>query len=733
MDIKKLGRYEVTEVLGQGAMGIVYKGIDPMIGRTVALKTLKTAGEIPAEQLAEFKRRFSQEAQSAGRLAHPNIVTIYDVGEEQGLAYIAMEFIKGKALDEYISEKSPFSIDQIVGIMTQLCDGLGYAHKNGVIHRDIKPANIVLTDDHIAKITDFGIAKITSTSATQTGMVVGTPSYMSPEQITGRGVDNRSDIFSIGAVFYELLTFEKAFPGDNITTVMYRVVHENPTPLSIANMAVPAQFDQILMKALAKNPADRYPDAESMGRDIQNYKNTAGAGLGATQAFKPADYQGTVVMSSQTAATMMASVPSAATTAASPAASTAVSAPPKKKPMLAILGAVAAVLVIAGYLIFGRSSAPVVQNSGNSTVAPTDGTSSLQVTLNILEGRAVLDTSQYRIQNGQLILSNISASEHELLVQHEGYEDFKTKLIFAENEQKKLDVAMKMAPIQFPAGVDTAYLTIASKPDMIAVQTNTGKFIGYTPFNRVPFPAGKHTLIFSKEYYASQTKDFDLRKGREFKASPVLTVRKGTLSVADANPKKLQVFLNEILLKPEKDGTTYVVPFGKHKVSLKQEGFKPYEQEVLVNSDLTVKLTASLEQMYGRLSVTSDPVDAEIFVDGKNVGKSPVQLDSVAAGTREIKAQKGTLMAVKKITVAENQANTAELKLTASVGYLKIIVNPWAKIYVDGKPMGSSPPLDNLELKPGTYKIKIENPAYRAVTKTVTITAGTTTTLQHDF
>ncbi|MBL7995687.1 serine/threonine protein kinase, partial [bacterium] len=433
MELHKLGRYEITQVLGQGAMGIVYQGVDPKIGRTVALKTLKTAGEIPADQLAEFQRRFEQEAQSAGRLTHPNIVTIYDVGEEQGLAYIAMEFIKGKALDEYIAEKSPFSIDQIVNIMVQICDGLGYAHKNGVIHRDIKPANIVLTDDHIAKITDFGIAKITSTSATQTGMVVGTPSYMSPEQITGRGVDNRSDIFSIGAVFYELLTFERAFPGDNITTVMYRVVHENPTPLSVANMAVPAQFDQIVMKALAKNPADRYPDAESMGKEIQNYSNTANAQIASTQAFNPADYKGTVVMSSKSAATVTA--PAALPSEAASAVPVQPATKSKRIVLISVIAAVVCALVL--YIVFG------VFSSGE--------TASLRITLNIAKGTAVLDGREYDIENGQLAVQNVSAEEHELLIRHDGYDDFKTKLLFAENEEKKLNVSMKLAPVQFPA------------------------------------------------------------------------------------------------------------------------------------------------------------------------------------------------------------------------------------------------------------------------------------------
>ena len=730
MELNKLGRYEITEVLGQGAMGIVYKGVDPKIGRTVALKTLKTAGEIPPDQLAEFQRRFSQEAQSAGRLTHPNIVTIYDVGEEQGLAYIAMEFIKGKALDEYITEKRPFSIDQIVNIMVQICEGLGYAHKNGVIHRDIKPANIVLTDDHIAKITDFGIAKITTTSATQTGMVVGTPSYMSPEQITGRGVDNRSDIFSIGAVFYELLTFEKAFPGDNITTVMYRVVHENPTPLSVANMSVPAQFDQILMKALAKNPADRYPDAESMGKDIQNYKNSANAQIASTQAFNPADYKGTVVMSSQTAAAMMAPPPSLnageTTTPVSPAPLQT-----KKKPVLLISAVAAIVGAIFLYIVFGRTGSPTT--AADSSSSSMEGRATLQASLNILEGTAMLDTMRFEIHDGLLSLKNVTAEEHELVIQHDGYEDFRSKLLFGENEVKKLNVTMKPAPVQFPAGLDTSYLTITAKPEMIAVQTNTGKFIGYTPLVRIPFPVGKHTLVFSKEYYGNQTKDIDLKKRKELKISPVLEIRKGSISVADVNPKNVQVYFNETLLKPGKDGVTYTIPFGKQRLTLKQEGFKPAQQEVLINSDEVVKLTANLEQLYGALSVTSNPSEAIVYIDGDSLGMTPLKLEKIAAGQRDVKVQKGNLMAMKKITVVENKENTADVKLQASVGYLKLRVNPWAKIYVDGRAMGSSPPMDNLELKPGTYKIKMENPAYKPVTKTVSVSAGSTTTLQYDF
>ncbi|HNM16136.1 MAG TPA: serine/threonine-protein kinase, partial [bacterium] len=401
MEPKKLGRYEIVQVLGQGAMGIVYKGVDPMIGRTVALKTLKSGSEIPEQQLTEFKRRFAQEAQSAGRLNHRNIVTVYDVGEEEGLAYIAMEFIKGRPLDDLIAEKHPFTIEQIVDIMIQICEGLGYAHKNGVIHRDIKPANIVLTDDQIAKVTDFGIAKLTSTSATQTGMVVGTPSYMSPEQITGRGVDNRSDIFSIGAVFYELLTYEKAFPGDNITTVMYRVVHENPAPLSISNAMVPPQFQAIIERAMAKNPADRYPDAETMASDIRNYK-TATANMGATQVINPANYAGaTVVMSapdfSAMSPTGTGSMPSpaAAQTQSIPAASPA----SKKSPVALIAGGAVAAILIVLYMMFGGSGD---KSSASSAKSSGTGNASLTLTLNAAEGTAMLDSVHVPIKDAKI-------------------------------------------------------------------------------------------------------------------------------------------------------------------------------------------------------------------------------------------------------------------------------------------------------------------------------------------
>jgi len=224
---QKLGKYEVRRQLGRGAMGIVYEGFDPFIQRTVALKTVRKE-LLDQDQAQEMLARFQREAQAAGRLNHPNIVAIYDYGEDQETAYIAMEFIKGKELKELFAENTRFTLPNIVDIMTQLLTALNYSHLNGVVHRDIKPANIIVMADGQVKIADFGIARLDSSNLTQTGLVLGTPNYMSPEQFMGQHVDGRSDLFSAGVVLYQLLTGEKPFVGESTTTIMYQVLNNTP-------------------------------------------------------------------------------------------------------------------------------------------------------------------------------------------------------------------------------------------------------------------------------------------------------------------------------------------------------------------------------------------------------------------------------------------------------------------------------------------------------------------------
>ena len=282
---EKLGRYEILSELGQGAMGVVYKAIDPLIDRVVAIKTVKFAGS--REDCASFEERFYREAKSAGRLNHPHIVTIYDVGKSDNTAYIAMEYLQGQQLKEILDVHTAMSIDRIVDIAAQIAEGLGYAHKNGIVHRDIKPANIMLVQGDTVKITDFGIARMSSSTGTLAGTVLGSPRYMAPEQVIGKVVDGRSDIFSLGVVLYEMLTGESPFDGDNINTTMYRIVNEAPVPPKTLAPRIPEAFDYIVAKALAKHPDARYQSADEMAHALRNYKDLSIPGAGLTALCHP--------------------------------------------------------------------------------------------------------------------------------------------------------------------------------------------------------------------------------------------------------------------------------------------------------------------------------------------------------------------------------------------------------------------------------------------------------------
>lgn len=269
--VSRFGRYKIIEVLGRGGMGAVYKGLDPVLDRPVALKTIRLDFALSSAEMSELKERLIQEAKAAGRLSHPNIVTIYDVGEEGGLQYIAMEHLSGYTLEDFIKKKGVLNYKIAAKIIMQTCDALSYAHQHGIVHRDIKPSNIMLLEDFHVKVMDFGIARLETTSLTKSNVALGTPHYISPEQLEGNLADKRSDIFSLGVVIYELLTKKKPFQGENISSLMYRILNHQPPPPSAVDDRIPLVFDQVVSKAMAKRPEDRYRDAKEITRVMREF------------------------------------------------------------------------------------------------------------------------------------------------------------------------------------------------------------------------------------------------------------------------------------------------------------------------------------------------------------------------------------------------------------------------------------------------------------------------------
>jgi tRNA A-37 threonylcarbamoyl transferase component Bud32 len=323
--MKKIGKYKILGTLGKGGMGIVYKALDPDIEREVAIKTIRFDTLTEGMEKEELLTRVIREAKAAGRLNHPNIITIYDVVRDKDLTYIVMQYVDGPSLQTMIDSGKPFSPQEIIDTLKPVSDALDFAHQGGIIHRDIKPANILIDKSGQPFLADFGVARIETSTLTQAGTTVGTLSYMSPEQVKGQTVDKRSDIFALGVILYELLTGKKPFGGDNMSTIVYRIVNEEPQRVTEINKELHGGYESVVRRALAKNPEDRYQSCREMIADLENPSRMAEA----TLAYEFGQEAGGV--------------------------------PKKRKMTFVLAGAAALVAIIAGgaYLLFsGRSEKP---------------------------------------------------------------------------------------------------------------------------------------------------------------------------------------------------------------------------------------------------------------------------------------------------------------------------------------------------------------------------------------
>jgi len=286
MEQPQLGRYVIDSEIGRGAMGVVFKATDTVLQRTVAVKTVNMALE--KDHADKYEARFYQEARAAGGLNHPNIVTVYDAGKAGDVVYMAMEYIQGVELRTLFVEGQPMGVPQALSIAAQVAEGLGYAHQQGVVHRDVKPANIMVVSEGPVKITDFGIARMrASADLTQTGVMLGSPKYMSPEQVIGKRADHRSDIFSLGVILYEMLTGAAPFSGENVTALMYQIVNFAPPAPSTVNRQVPEMLDFVVAKMLAKPLDERYQDAREAARDLRECERSLAGPASTTLSGRP--------------------------------------------------------------------------------------------------------------------------------------------------------------------------------------------------------------------------------------------------------------------------------------------------------------------------------------------------------------------------------------------------------------------------------------------------------------
>lgn len=362
----RIGRYKIVRELGRGAMGVVYHAIDPNIGRPVAIKTIQLGGPRTPEEQERLRERLFREARSAGILSHPGIVTIYDVEQQGELAYIAMEYVDGPTLDQVMSDPKPVEPNRVFSILAQTAAALDYAHSKGIVHRDIKPANIMLAGDGTVKITDFGIAKITAAEQfTMTGSIVGTPHYMSPEQVQGQPVDGRSDQFSLAVIAYEMLTGEKPYTGEHLTTVVYKIVAEEPMAPHRINSTLGGAIDGALRKGLAKRPDARY---RTCGEFIEGLeKACAGA-----KNWKPMPRGGSLnALTIADAPAPAVAIPAARRPVRSSGTTTVERGPKRKSGFLPFL---AAILMAAALLALIGWQAGPWQNSPAQTAENKDAT-----------------------------------------------------------------------------------------------------------------------------------------------------------------------------------------------------------------------------------------------------------------------------------------------------------------------------------------------------------------------
>jgi serine/threonine protein kinase len=591
--VDQIGRYRILDELGRGATGVVYRAQDPAIGRIIAIKTIRLSDFTDTSERERLRERLFREAQSAGMLSHPNIVTIYDIAEENGLAYIFMECVDGPPLEKVLSGPPPVGSENALSILRQTAIALDYAHQKGIVHRDIKPANILIHEGTLAKITDFGVAKIMSQQMTQSGVMMGTPNYMSPEQVQGHAVDGRADQFSLAVIAYEMLTGEKPFLADQLPALLFRIVREDPVPPQRLNHTIGPQVEMVLKKALAKSANDRY------GNCIQ-FVDALAAALQANPNWRllPRASAHSMPTMAGVAVDARPAIPKPAQTPSAPLETPAMAGPEQREAavlpmfrdvepeqrspllrslvwMLVGIGLVGLVLFGAQKYLFNRASEPVSTDSPPAVQSPENSGSK----------PSPVGQSQVR------------------------------------------DDAQKQAPAPPEATAPQTQTPASQTPaasESRAPKTAAARQEAETP----PSPAPRVQPLGDEPKPGGEPKP-----GVEPKPGAGQSVQFLT------DPPGAQVTVDGDSSRACKTPCMLPLGGGRHALTVQLSGYRPYPRvfNVPQDGDLFLRLSKSS----GTLSITSEPAGATIEVNGTVQGKRTPAVFNLAPGTYHVKVARG--------------------------------------------------------------------------------------------
>ncbi len=561
--VQRISRYEVVSELGRGAMGVVYKAKDPNIERVVALKTMRI--DVQGTDQEEILRRFKHEAKLAGVMAHPNIVTIYDAGEFEGVFYMALEFIEGETLQEILHREKTLSLDRTIQVAKHVCQGLDYAHMRGVIHRDIKPANIMVGKDGAIKIMDFGIAKAGG-NMTSAGQVLGTPTYMSPEQVRGRNLDGRSDLFSFGCCLYEMLTARKPFDGPNVTSIIYKIINESPEALHKVDPNISPKLSDVVSRCLEKDPELRYQSGADLIEDLEGCKAKP-------TAPKPAVVQPTAPIPVRPAVTPQAAAPAPAavpglkkpTPVPTPAAAAANVHPStvhvtKKPPATAsahprmkwwIAGVVLALIVTASAILLRRNNEAAISKA---VTTPAEG-----------EAPPLVKNPEPKPDTPA------------------------TKAAKARSGKAKTADSDAGSPV-----AATGDLRVTSAPSGVRVFiSGMTQNEWVTPFTASGLDPGVYEVQFSKSGYATKTQDVTVEAGKQATIDVSLLESGGSISINSA-PSGAVVWLDG-KSTGKTTPVTLSVGQGAHRIELRKSGFENESANIHVKDGETANYSPALD------------------------------------------------------------------------------------------------------------------------------------------